>query len=115
MNIKYHLQKIIEKITNKTCNNCIYHSGCLCDREDEKGLKCRTGVFPVGFVRKRLLHEFVHVTKHYGFCFERCGGQNVYVIYSIKFGKPTNVVTAMKERKYAIKECSYLEKLNYRK
>ena len=52
MNIKFELQKIVEKITGKTCDKCIYHSSILCDRDDDKGRKRRTGIFPVGFKKK---------------------------------------------------------------
>lgn len=56
--------------------------------------------------------KFIKVTEHYGYCYERIANDNLYVIYNIKDGKPNNVVAGMKERKAAIKECKYLEKLN---
>lgn len=56
--------------------------------------------------------KFITVTDHYGFCFERCGGENLYVIYRIENGKPDRVITARKKRKDAVSECKYLERLN---
>lgn len=62
--------------------------------------------------------KFVKVTDHYGYyyqSFEDYDGK-FYVIYRTLGGKVgCYEVTAMKSKEDAIKECKYLEKLNFSK
>ena len=51
MKIKYAMQELIEKITNRRCKNCIYNYVVLCERTDKKGEKCRNSIFPYGYGR----------------------------------------------------------------
>lgn len=59
--------------------------------------------------------KFIQLTEHYGCVFERTGNGDLYVIYKIEECKPTHVVSAFKNKKLALKECKYLEKLNCKK
>lgn len=56
--------------------------------------------------------KFVPVTEHYGYCYERVGGDNLYVVYNIQNGKPDRVISGFQTRSLARRECRYLEKLN---
>ena len=58
--------------------------------------------------------KFVKVTEHYGYYYKslECYGYDgkYYVIY-----RGTHQISAFRNKKYAIKECKYLEKLNFGK
>ena len=66
---------------------------------------------------EKTVHEegFVTVSKHYGFAFEYVENfqEHAWVIRRIKNGMPGIYVTARRNKEDAVKECEYLEKLNF--
>lgn len=50
MKIKRMIQKAVEFLTNRSCENCKYKSGIFC--KSPKGLDCGKSIFPIGWEKK---------------------------------------------------------------
>lgn len=50
MELKYKLQKLIETVTGKRCENCKYCNGLTCTSDNQE--KCVNSLFPVGYERR---------------------------------------------------------------
>lgn len=61
----------------------------------------------------KLLGDFRPVTEHFGVRHEIYWGQEVYVIYQNIYAHRPHEVTARRSFHLAVKECHYLERLNF--
>lgn len=59
-----------------------------------------------------ILGEFEPITEHFGIRLERVGHDMMYVLYRSNQVRRRWEVAARADRKSAVKECEYLEKLN---
>lgn len=59
--------------------------------------------------------DLVRVTEHYGYTYELYNGKWQHIIWHLKDGKKSYAVTGRFTRTDTIKECKYLEKLNFNK
>lgn len=50
MSVKRKVQKIVETLTNRKCENCKYGKGLFC--KNPKGLDCGKSIFPIGWEKK---------------------------------------------------------------
>lgn len=50
MKIKRMIQKAVEILTNRKCENCKYGSGIFC--KSPKGWECGKSIFPIGWEKK---------------------------------------------------------------
>lgn len=50
MKIKRTIQKAVENLTNRKCENCKYKYGFWC--KSPKGLECGKSIFPIGWEKK---------------------------------------------------------------
>lgn len=50
MSIFRKIQKAVEILTNRKCENCKYKSGIFC--KSQKGLECGKSIFPIGWEKK---------------------------------------------------------------
>lgn len=50
MRIKRTIQKAVEILTNRKCENCKHNKGFFC--ESPKGLECVKSIFPIGWEKK---------------------------------------------------------------
>lgn len=50
MKIKIMIQKAVENLTNRKCENCKHNKGFFCT--SPKGLECGKSIFPIGWEKK---------------------------------------------------------------
>lgn len=50
MKVKRKIQKVVEFLTNKKCENCKHCKGFFCT--SPKGLECGKRIFPIGWEKK---------------------------------------------------------------
>lgn len=50
MKVKRKIQKVVEFLTNKKCENCKHNKGFFC--ENPKVTKCVSSIFPIGWEKK---------------------------------------------------------------
>ena len=50
MKIKRIIQKVVEFLTNRKCENCKHNKGITCC--SPKGWECGKSIFPIGFEKK---------------------------------------------------------------